>query len=163
MNEKVDGASEPRAIATVDELRTVTTLSDITFYAIVAIQREAPIDAPTTHEHHMAVKHEESWLEIRARTTVQAEDATFQVDASVRFSLAEPITIPEPVTRAFIEKVAFPVLYPYIRESVHQNAVKIGTDVPLLSLLSPTGVDLRPTGDQAEESAEDSADDPAEA
>ncbi|WP_327680828.1 hypothetical protein [Kitasatospora sp. NBC_00458] len=76
-------------------------------------------------------------LEVRCRLELAAAQADFVVDAVAAFSLGDPFELGPEEQQWFVDQVGVTVLYPYLRESVHSTAAKLGLDVPLLSVRSP--------------------------
>lgn len=112
-------------------------------------------------------KLEEDRMSIRTRMNIQTSQADIIVDLAAIFSPKEGSTFPsiteknskeeckdsyfveEETIRQFIEKVGIPTLFPFIRESVHSTARRLGVKAPLIGLLRPGGVEL--TRDPADE------------
>ncbi|MGW3299185.1 hypothetical protein [Streptomyces rubiginosohelvolus] len=78
----------------------------------------------------------EGQIEVRCRTEVHASAAHFVADAVATFSVSCPVPEDSPLHEAFTDRVGVAVVYPYLRESVHQSALKLGVEPPLLSLIA---------------------------
>ncbi|MED7954333.1 MULTISPECIES: hypothetical protein [unclassified Streptomyces] len=75
-------------------------------------------------------------LEVRCRLELAAAQADFVVDAVAAFSLGGPFELGAEAQQWFVDQIGVTVLYPYLRESVHSTAAKLGIDTPLLSVRS---------------------------
>ncbi|MER7751357.1 hypothetical protein [Kitasatospora sp. NPDC097643] len=74
---------------------------------------------------------------MRCRLELGNTQADFAVDAVAAFSIGEPFELATDLQQRFIEQIGLTVLYPYLRESVHSTAAKLGVDTPVLSLRNP--------------------------
>ncbi|MFB9432376.1 hypothetical protein ACFFR8_23665 [Streptoalloteichus tenebrarius] len=128
-------------------------VDDIQFYELRARLLEEP-DPAHDGEHDAAgveqrpkaafrVMLDGSLLGFRLRLSVRSVAAEYVADAAAFFRLAEPVAVVEAsAMNAFIEKEAFPVLYPFVRQSVFDLASKMGVETVLLGLTRPEDMDF---------------------
>ncbi|WP_242576234.1 hypothetical protein [Streptomyces sp. A10(2020)] len=85
-------------------------------------------------------------LSVRTRATVVTSEGRMVADVAAVFRTPEPLSIPAPIAKHFAEVIATPVTRPYLREAIHQSAVRLGIAAPLLSVLDLEDVGLLPAG-----------------
>ncbi|TFH51789.1 hypothetical protein E4J66_10745 [Actinomyces viscosus] len=72
----------------------------------------------------------------RVRQRVKTDEAEITADFEVEYRFSEPGgQISEDALVEFAEKVAFMALVPYLRESVHTTAMRLGVQPPLLGMV----------------------------
>ena len=84
----------------------------------------------------------------RVQQRVKTREAEITADFEVEYRLSEPGgQISEEAQIEFAEKVAFMTLVPYLRESVHATAMRLGVQPPLLGMVRQGEFRLRADGD----------------
>ncbi|MGI5410025.1 hypothetical protein ACQEV9_25000 [Streptomyces chartreusis] len=87
-------------------------------------------------------------IQVRCRLDLQSSDARFVADAVADFSVTGELPTDDAIREAFTQRIGVAVVYPYLRESVHGMAQKIGVDIPILSLIAHKLKEIRsPIGD----------------
>ncbi|MDP9848681.1 hypothetical protein [Streptosporangium lutulentum] len=152
---------------TAEELESVLELRQIYFFEISSRRwgsnpGSAEV-APEADEHNLQVmnKLEKERLSVRARMEIKTTQAQIIVDVAAIFSLEEgglflsaeedgpdepsesDVFLEEETLKQFMEEVGVPALFPFIRESVHSAARRIGVKAPIIGLLKPGGVTLK--------------------
>lgn len=84
-------------------------------------------------------------LSVRTRAMVVTSEGRMIADVAAVFRTPEPVSIPAAIAKRFAAVIATPVTRPYVREAIHQSAVKLGISAPLLSVLDLEEVGLLPT------------------
>lgn len=97
---------------------------------------------------------ESGQIEVRCRIEVEGAEASFVADAFAVFGLEALGELDAETERLFTERVGIMVIYPYLREAVHQSAQRLAVDVPLLSLMTPVRLRSLHVGPEQEPSAE---------
>ncbi|MYT94155.1 hypothetical protein GTY40_24365 [Streptomyces sp. SID8359] len=92
-----------------------------------------PDDGPNMRVWYRA---EDSQIQVRCRLDLRTEEARFVADAVADFSVSGDLPSQESVQAGFTQRIGVAVIYPYLRESVHNLAQKIGVDPPILSLIA---------------------------
>ncbi|MGW8569803.1 hypothetical protein [Streptomyces niveus] len=134
------------AISSVDELRDQAELLDIVYYEVSGRRAEGfatppPVpdddgENPSDHaDIQLMQRLEGGALSIRMRATVITSEGRFVADVAAIFRIAERVSVPADVVMKFADVVATPVIRPYLREAVHQSALRLGLDAPLLTVL----------------------------
>ncbi|MFB7128418.1 MULTISPECIES: hypothetical protein [unclassified Kitasatospora] len=132
-----------RRFASVGEITEAAELLDVTFLEVsgrrLFDQQEDREEAEsrTTLLTWLRERDGGTVLEVRCRLELAGTQADFAVDATAAFSVGEPFELAEDLQRQFIEQIGVTVLYPYLRESLHSTATRLGVDTPMLSLRNP--------------------------
>ncbi|MBE1577729.1 hypothetical protein ACFORH_11095 [Amycolatopsis roodepoortensis] len=79
----------------------------------------------------------ETTVALRARLAMETPDASYVVDAVVRYRSATPFTAEPSVLQDFLNGEAMPTLYPFIREALHEAGRKIRAEAILLGTYDP--------------------------
>jgi hypothetical protein len=91
---------------------------------------------PANHNVQLMSRVVDGTLEIRARIDMTGPETEATVDASALFSLRAPFLDPsEELQLDFARRVGIMVLYPYLREALHQSVTKLRVNSPMLALL----------------------------
>jgi hypothetical protein len=85
---------------------------------------------------------------VRQRVKTDEAEITADFEAEYRFSESGG-RISKEAQVEFAEKVAFMALVPYLRESVHTTAMRLGVKPPLLGMVRQGEFRLHPTDDAA--------------
>ena len=142
---------EKSSITEAKDLLALTELDGIRYYEVSATRREERRDPGV--EIDISLRRDEYEIEVRCAARVTGEDADFCTDASAVFSLSDPVEITGAALSEFVERVGVMTVYPYLRESIHQSAAKLGVRQPVMQLLRPG--DIRVSVDGNEESPAD--------
>ncbi|MEV7777414.1 hypothetical protein [Kitasatospora sp. NPDC088351] len=132
-----------RRFRTFDEIADATELEEVTFLEVSGrrlFDQQEPRDEAdnrTTFLVWLRQGDDGTTLEVRCRLELGSAQADFAVDAVAAFSVSEPFELPADLQQQFVDKVGVTVLYPYLRESLHSTAAKLGVDTPMLSLRNP--------------------------
>lgn len=96
---------------------------------------------------------DEKNISVRGRMTVKTPQAILIADAVAVFSIEgdgdnnEGEDFSDDLMRQFVERIAVPILYPFIRESIYDGARKIGVKPPALNILRSGNVSLKKTSE----------------
>jgi hypothetical protein len=104
----------------------------------VSAKSEAPID--------VSIQGSKSQLLVRCRIEVENEAVHCLADIVAEFSIAEGAEISEELGVEFAEKVGVMVVYPYLREAVHDLASKMRLPPPLMLLARQGQIKLNAKG-----------------
>ncbi|MFF2148995.1 hypothetical protein [Kitasatospora sp. NPDC058190] len=132
-----------RRFASLDEIAEAAELLDVTFLEVsgrrLFDQQEARLeeDGRTSLLTWLREGDDGTVLEVRCRLEVGNTQADFAVDAVAAFSAGGPFELAPGLQQRFIEQIGITVLYPYLRESLHSTATRLGVDTPMLSLRNP--------------------------
>ena len=131
------------------ELISNAELQDVAFLelhatheGIAETSQAEPADGPNMKVWYRA---EGGQIQVRCRLQVRTDDATFVADAVADFAVSGDLPADESVQAGFTQRIGVAVIYPYLRESVHGLAQKLGVDPPILSLIAQTLEKLHPT------------------
>lgn len=138
-----------RKVSNVDDLTRYVDVRDIQFYEIAgklyagfSNGEEKPETG--SQEVNFKVRLGKKFLAFRLRLEVFGDAGSYLADAAVVFRLLEPLDVVSPeVMKGFLEKEAFPVLYPFVRQAIYDVAAKLGSEVPVLGLLRVDGFDFQ--------------------
>ncbi|SHG32893.1 hypothetical protein [Streptoalloteichus hindustanus] len=133
-----------RQVRSLEELLSLAEVEDVQFYEVHGRVLEGldPVesggyDDGLTEQPHATsrVLLQDDSLGFRLRLTVRSPLAEYVSDAAVLFRLAEPVSDIDPdIVGAFIQREAFPVLYPFVRQSIFDLASRMGVESVVLSL-----------------------------
>lgn len=98
---------------------------------------------------------DEKSISVRGRMTIKTPQAILIADTVAVFSIKEDddnesldneaIDFSDDLMQEFAEKIAVPILYPFIRESIYDGARKIGAKPPMLDILRSGNISLKKT------------------
>lgn len=74
-------------------------------------------------------------IEVRMRMQLESAAARLVADIGISYSLTKPIAPSESALKEFVERVAVMALFPYVRESLHTSAARLGVDPPVLGII----------------------------
>ena len=131
-------SKKPRTVSDARDLLDLAELTDIVFYEVGA--RRATDSADSEPTIQIALRREETSIEVRCRAHVVGSGGAYTTDASAVFSLSEQIAVSDDALTEFVERVGVMTVYPYLRESITQSAAKLGLERPILKLLRPGDV-----------------------
>lgn len=141
-------------VASLEELQQLAELIDIIYYEVSG-RRSDGFDQPgdgTEEEEtddradiQLMQRMQGNRLAVRTRALVITSEGRMVADVAALFQTPEPVSIPASIAKRFAEVIATPVTRPYLREAIHQSAVKLGIAAPLLSVLDLEDVGLLPT------------------
>jgi hypothetical protein len=138
-----------RRISSVEAFAQLADIRDVQFYELhgrlySAFDNEEDRREPGSQEVNFKVRLGETFLAFRLRLEVFGEAGRYLADAAVIFRIAEPVDPVAPgIMKSFIEKEAFPVLYPFVRQSLYDVAARLAAEVPILGLLRVDGFDFQ--------------------
>ncbi|MFF7976857.1 hypothetical protein [Streptomyces sp. NPDC007905] len=135
-----------RVLSSVDELRDTAELVDILYYEVSGRRhdgfsrngsgcRDDAASDDDTAEFELMQRLEGDTIDIRLRAHVVTAQGRLTADVAAVFLTPEQVSVPPQVVSEFAKTVATPIVRPYLREAIHQTAVRLGIDAPLLSLL----------------------------
>ncbi|MEU0520906.1 hypothetical protein [Streptosporangium sp. NPDC006007] len=128
-------------------------------------EEEVP-PASTARDLQVMQTADEESISVRGRMIVKTPQAVLIADVVAVFSIEEndddknsgkieEVELSADLMREFAERVAVPILFPFIRESIYGGARKIGVKPPVLGILRHGSVSLKkipepfgPSGDQ---------------
>lgn len=140
-------APETPTITDAKRLLDLTELDSIRFNEVSATRREESRDTEVDIE--IRLRRDEREIEVRCAARVIGEDADYRADASAFFSLDGPVDITDAALAEFVERVGVMTVYPYLRESIHQSAAKLGMPQPTMKLLRPGDIKVSVEHDAA--------------
>ncbi|MFF2518746.1 hypothetical protein [Streptomyces sp. NPDC058086] len=134
------------ALTSVDELRDKAELVDIVYYEVSGRRLDGFTSGSTvcrddvtpdddTAEIELMQRLEGDTIYIRLRALVITAQGRLIADVAAVFRTPERVSVSPPVISQFADIIATPVVRPYLREAIHQTAVRLGIDAPLLSIL----------------------------
>ncbi|WP_328582652.1 hypothetical protein [Streptomyces sp. NBC_00370] len=92
-----------------------------------------PDDGPNMRVWYRA---DDGQIQVRCRLDLRTDEARFVADAVADFSVDGVLPSEESVQAGFTQRIGVAVIYPYLRESVHSLAQKVGVDPPILSVIA---------------------------
>ncbi|MFD8967449.1 hypothetical protein ACFV0C_21050 [Streptomyces sp. NPDC059568] len=130
------------------ELIGKAELQDVTFLELHAVRegieetsQVEPAEGPNMKVWYRA---EGGQIQVRCRLDLHTLEAHFVADAVADFSIAGDVPSEESTQAGFTQRIGVAVIYPYLRESVHGLAQKIGVEPPMLSLIAQALNKLQP-------------------
>ena len=141
--------SADRCYETARDLLPVLDLNRVTPYEVAGRRVSAPeVTEITSSMESMIGGEEGKSFVFRVRQRVRASGAEVAGDFEAEYRFSEPGgRISEEAQVEFAEKVAFMALVPYLRESVHTTAMRLGVQPPLLGMVRQGEFRLRADGD----------------
>ncbi|WP_432013831.1 hypothetical protein [Streptomyces cucumeris] len=143
-----------RKVSSLEELQQLAELLDIVYYEVSGRRSDGfdqPSDEPEGQtgddraDIQLMQRMEGNRLAVRTRAMVVTSEGQMVADVAAVFRTPEPVSIPAAIAKRFAAVIATPVTRPYLREAIHQSAVKLGIAAPLLSVLDLEDVGLLPT------------------
>ncbi|MFE5072357.1 hypothetical protein [Streptomyces halstedii] len=140
-------------MSSLEELQQLAELIDIVYYEVSARRADGfdQLSDDATEgssgdqaEIHLMQRVEGNQLAVRMRAMVVTSEGRMTADVAAVFRTPEPVSIPAAIAKRFASVIATPVTRPYLREAIHQSAVKLGIAAPLLSVLDLEDVGLLP-------------------
>ncbi|WP_225859284.1 hypothetical protein [Streptomyces albicerus] len=147
-------------MASLEELQQLAELFDIVYYEVSGRRADgfdlAGEDADEASDDDRAdiqlmQRLEGDRLAIRTRARVVTSEGRLVADVAAVFRTPEPVIVPVVIARRFAEVIATPVTRPYLREAIHQSAVKLGIAPPLLPILDLEDIGLVPAASRLEQ------------
>jgi hypothetical protein len=137
-------------VSSLEELQQMASLLDVIYYEVSGRRTDGfdqtpddPDGRPGDHaDLQLMQRVEGNSLAVRTRALVVTSQGRLVADVAAVFQLPEPVSIPAHVAKRFAEVIATPISRPYLREAIHQSAVKLGIAAPLLSILDLEGIGL---------------------
>ena len=128
--------SADRRYETARDLLPVLELNRVTAYEIAGKRVPSPETTEITSSMESMIGGEEGVdFVFRVRQRVKTYEAEIIADFEAEYRFSEPGgQISEEAQLEFAEKVAFMALVPYLRESVHTTAMRLGVRPPLLGM-----------------------------
>ncbi len=131
-----------KQVENTEELLSLTKLEDISFLELSGRAKQdatdnsdseenTPVDVPMRVQTRVG----EEAFDVRLAVDLDLPSAAITVDVAAKYSLSEPSSIPEPVLKDFVERVAMGHLYPYAREGVAEIAAKLRIPAPVLPMI----------------------------
>lgn len=141
--------SADRRYESARDLLPVLELNRVTAYEIAGKRVPSPETTEITSSMESMIGGEEGVaLVFRVRQRVKTDEAEITADFEAEYRLSESGgRISEEAQVEFAEKVAFMALVPYLRESVHTTAMRLGVRPPLLGMVRQGEFRLRADGD----------------
>ncbi|WP_382465161.1 hypothetical protein ACFIN9_10470 [Streptomyces noursei] len=129
-----------RQVSSLEELQQLAKLFDIVYYEVSGrrvdgfdgIDEDADEAASDDDRADIQLMQrlEGDRLAIRTRAQVVTSEGRLVADVAAVFRTPEPVSVPVAIARRFAEVIATPVTRPYLREAIHQSAVKLSIAPP---------------------------------
>nr|WP_203607811.1 hypothetical protein [Streptomyces sp. SID11385] len=141
----------------MEELQQLAELVDVVYYEVSGRRTDGfdGFDRPEDGEEwdsggdhadlQLMQRMEGNLLAVRTRALVETAEGRLVADVAAHFRTPEPVRIPAAIAKRFAAVIATPVTRPYLREALHQSAVKLGIAAPLLPVLDLEDIGLLPT------------------
>lgn len=141
--------SADRCYESARDLLPVLGLNRVTAYEVAGKRVPSPeITEIKSSMESMIGGEEGDAFVFRVRQRVKTDEAEITADFEVEYRFNEPGgQISEEAQVEFAEKVAFMTLVPYLRESVHTTAMRLGVQPPLLGMVRQGEFRLRAESD----------------
>ncbi len=139
----------PQKVSSIDDLIKLADVRDIQFYELSGRLysgfEDSHDEGPTgSQDVSFKVRLGRTFLALRLRLQVNGEAGVYLADGAVIFKLQEAVEpVSSPIMQQFIEREAFPVLYPFVRQALYDVASRLGAEVPVLGLLRVDDFDLQ--------------------
>ncbi|WP_240503288.1 hypothetical protein [Streptomyces prasinopilosus] len=141
-----------RKVSSLEELQQLAELLDIVYYEVSGrrsdgFEQLSEAEGEVGDDHadiQLMQRMEGNRLAVRTRAMVVTSEGRMVADVAAVFRTPEPVSIPAAIAKRFAAVIATPVTRPYLREAIHQSAVKLGIAAPLLSVLDLEEVGLLP-------------------
>ncbi|MET9106793.1 hypothetical protein [Streptomyces zhihengii] len=124
-------------------------LQDVVFLELQAVRQGvedvSQVEQPDGPNMKVWYRAGEGQIQVRCRLEIQTDDAHFMADAVADFAVEGDLPTDDAVQQGFTQRIGVAVVYPYLREAVHDLARKMGVDPPILSLIAETLEALYPS------------------
>ncbi|MEW2348744.1 MULTISPECIES: hypothetical protein [unclassified Streptomyces] len=152
-------AGPPHEVSSLEELQQLAELVDVVYYEVSGRRTdgfdtsetfdgtEGEAGGPAGDDHadiRLMQRMEGNRLAVRTRALVVTSEGRLVADVAALFRTPEPVRIPAAIAKRFAAVIATPVTRPYLREAIHQSAVKLGIAAPLLPVLDLEDIGLLP-------------------
>lgn len=118
------------------DLLPVLELTGVTAFEIAGRRLDSQESTETQSSMESMLGDDDGALAFRVRQHVKTGQAEILADYGVEYRITDPSASVSGKARVeFAEKVAFMTLVPYLRESVHTTAARLGVQVPLLGIV----------------------------
>ena len=143
--------SADRSYQSARDLLPVLDLSRVTAYEVAGRRVPSPETTEITSSMESMIGGEEGVaFAFRVRQRVKTDEAEITADFEAEYRFSESGgRISKGAQVEFAEKVAFMALVPYLRESVHTTAMRLGVKPPVLGMVRQGEFRLHPTDDAA--------------
>lgn len=141
-------AASTRQPQSVAELLAMAELEDVAYQEISGKRTERPEGdtgsgaTSATSETFVKVAVVDGRFIVRCRTTLEAPDAEYVVEAEARYLLDGEVDIPSAIQREFSEKVGVMTVYPFLRSAILEMSSRLGAGRAVIPLLRYGGVSL---------------------
>ena len=143
--------SADRSYQSARDLLPVLDLSRVTAYEVAGRRVPSPETTEITSSMESMIGGEEGVaFAFRVRQRVKTDEAEITADCEAAYRFSESGGgVSRGAQVEVAEKVAFMALVPYLRESVHTTAMRLGVKPPLLGMVRQGEFRLHPTDDAA--------------
>lgn len=118
------------------DLLPVLELTGVTAFEIAGRRLDSQESTETQSSMESMLGDDDGALAFRVRQHVKTGQAEILADYGVEYRITDPSASVSGKARVeFAEKVAFMTLVPYLRESVHTTATRLGVKVPMLGIV----------------------------
>lgn len=118
------------------DLLPVLELTGVTAFEIAGRRLDSQESTETQSSMESMLGDDDGALAFRVRQHVKTGQAEILADYGVEYRITDPSASVSGKARVeFAEKVAFMTLVPYLRESVHTTAARLGVKVPMLGIV----------------------------
>ena len=118
------------------DLLPVLELTGVTAFDIAGRRLDSQESTETQSSMESMLGDDDGALAFRVRQHVKTGQAEILADYGVEYRITDPSASVSGKARVeFAEKVAFMTLVPYLRESVHTTAARLGVKVPMLGIV----------------------------
>ena len=118
------------------DLLPVLELTGVTAFEIAGRRLDSQESTETQSSMESMLGDDDGALALRVRQHVKTGQAEILADYGVEYRITDPSASVSGKARVeFAEKVAFMTLVPYLRESVHTTAARLGVKVPMLGIV----------------------------
>lgn len=100
-------------------------------------------DTQSKYTWQFFIQYSAAHINLRAQLKLRGPDARYTVDAAARFALSEEADVQKSILEQFLNGAAMVVLYPYIREALHETGRKIGAKIPLMPLIGGDYIEIK--------------------
>ena len=118
------------------DLLPVLELTGVTAFEIAGRRLDSQESTETQSSMESMLGDDDGATAFRERQHVKTGQAEILADYGVEYRITDPSASVSGKARVeFAEKVAFMTLVPYLRESVHTTAARLGVKVPMLGIV----------------------------
>lgn len=134
-----------REVSTVEELADLVEIRDVVILEQAGKRHDGFADEvdPPTNVAPMQVFRQltDEQIQVRCRMTLVGAESTHTMDVAAVFSLTEPLSAPDAILREFDNRVAVPLVFPYLRWGLQETAFRLRVPAPVLGLYRPNAPD----------------------